>query len=71
MYNSRETLDTRNNLAKCYMRIVSGAKFGPKAAGNLNFAFWCLILDFIYEFRFNRMEQLCRTAFLKYQMPTR
>jgi hypothetical protein len=39
MYNLRETVDVRNNLAKCYLRIVIGAKFGPKAAGNLDFAF--------------------------------
>ena len=71
MYNLREVVDLRNNLAKCYMRIVIGAKFGLKVAENLNFAFWCLVFDFIYEFRFNRMEQLCRTAFLKYQMPIR
>ena len=71
MYNLRETVDVRNNLVKCYMCIVIGAKFGPKAAGNLVFVFWCLVFDFVYEFRFNRMEQLCRTAFLKYQMPIR
>ena len=71
MYNLRKVVDVRNNLAKCYMRIVIGAKFGLKAAGNLVFVFWWLVFGFIYEFRFNRMEQLCRTAFLKYQMPIR
>ena len=37
MYNPQEAPDVRNNLAKCYMRIVIPAKFGPKAAGFLDF----------------------------------